>query len=348
MNNINYEKNNKERVVYLDILKIISMLAVVFVHISAQNYYLVEPQSFEWKVFNIYDSFARFSVPVFVMISGCLFLDNKKELTMKKLYFHNILRIITAYIFWAILYAIEPLIFGQEISLKDTLVRIIEGSYHMWFMFMIVGLYIVTPILRKIVEDKKVTEYFLITALIFTIIIPEILGLLHITKLSQTYSKLNITITLGYSCYFILGYYLSKKELKKKNEILIYLLGILGFIATAVISQIITNKTGKAYGHYSYFYTGVMLEAIAVFILVKNIASKIKLNEKMKNIIYNISRNSFGVYLSHILVMEILQARGISTILFNPIFSVPIISVLVFIISNIISEIIHHIPILKK
>ena len=77
--------NDKQRVIYLDYLRIAATFCVVVLHISGQNWYTTSVNSFEWNVLNFYDSIVRWVVPIFVMISGALFLDNEKELSVNKL-----------------------------------------------------------------------------------------------------------------------------------------------------------------------------------------------------------------------------------------------------------------------
>jgi surface polysaccharide O-acyltransferase-like enzyme len=96
-----------QRLIYADLLRVIATFVIVILHVSGSSWHNVPVSGFEWKVFNFYDSMARFSVPVFVMISGMFLLDNKKSLTLKKLYSKNILRIVTSFIFWYCYYWIK-------------------------------------------------------------------------------------------------------------------------------------------------------------------------------------------------------------------------------------------------
>ena len=64
----------------------------------------------------------------------------------------------------------------------------------------------------------------------------------------------------------------------------------------------------------------------------------------MEKCILEISKYSFGIYLSHLLIMNLLKTLGLNTLSFNPILSVPIISIIVFIISLIVSFILNKIP----
>lgn len=331
----------KDRIIYLDILRMLATIAVVTIHVSAYNWYTTSPASYEWNVFNFYDSIVRWAVPIFVMISGALFLDNDRNIEIKKLYTKNILRIITAFLFWSVIYA------GITVSTNKIEVfiqKIFIGHYHLWFLYMIIGLYILTPILRKITEDKKTTEYFLIVSIIFTIIIPTIFKLPILSKMTKILE--NIDVNFGYVTYFVLGYYLSKKEFSKKSKIIIYISSILGFLITILGTAIISNNKMIPTNIYNEVYPNVLLESIGVFVLIKNIKFDIK--PKHTNMIRLLSKYSFGIYLVHDLILTELGRNGLTTLLFNPIISVPCIVLIVYIISLIISMILNKIPILNK
>ena len=50
----------------------------------------------------------------------------------------------------------------------------------MWFIYMIIGLYMITPFLKRIVADEKLTRYFLILSFIFALLIPEIIRIINL------------------------------------------------------------------------------------------------------------------------------------------------------------------------
>ena len=335
-----------ERIFYLDILRVLATFAVIAIHVSAQNWYSTDIYSYEWNMFNLFDGLDRWAVPVFVMISGVLFLDHTKSLNLKKLYTQNILRLVSAFVFWSFVYAVYH---GGSI---DVIIRnFLSGPYHMWFLPMMVGLYIIIPILRKITENESVMQYFLLLALIFTFIIPMMLQIPYLSYLQKLYGNVNFHITLGYSCYFICGYYLDKKEIVKAKRIWIYCLGIIGFLLTVLISIWSSRIKGEPYGaFFDNFSINVMLESIAVFVFIKSRWSKkTYISNKFRNIICALAQYSFGIYLVHVLVIEILQnVVGLDTLSFNAGLSVPIITIIVFSISLAISATFYHIPFLRK
>ena len=80
----------QERVMYVDLLRVISMISVIILHVSSCMYAILDIESINWFVANIFDSLVRFGVPVFVMISGVFFLNQNKEYGFEKLYNKNI------------------------------------------------------------------------------------------------------------------------------------------------------------------------------------------------------------------------------------------------------------------
>ncbi|MBQ3764228.1 MAG: hypothetical protein II869_04565, partial [Synergistaceae bacterium] len=74
---------------------------------------------------------------------------------------------------------------------------------------------------------------------------------------------------------------------------------------------------------------------------------KKKLNFPVK-IVRVLSQYSFGAYLVHDAVISLIDKLGLNTLTFNPIFSIPVISVMVFVISFVISAVLNHVPVLKK
>lgn len=348
-----------QRLIYADLLRVIATFVIVILHVSGSNWNNVPVSGFEWKTFNFYNSISRFSVPVFVMISGMFLLDNKKSLPLKKLYSKNILRVVTSFTFWSAIYSVFNNIlkfktFNTEV-IKHMVISFITGNYHLWFLFMIVGLYIITPFLRKITEseNKFLIEYFLILAVIFQIIIPVLSKIPAFSEKSvivdTIINKVSMNFVLGYVGYYVAGYYFKTYDTPQKLNYAIYILGILGFISTYTLTDIISQNKGIADGaFYSNFSPNVMFSSIAVFILFKDKVGKIEFKERTRKIITIYSNCSFGIYLVHDFFITIFKKIGFSTVSFNPITAVPIISMSVFTISFLVSFIINKIPFLNK
>lgn len=342
-----------QRTVYLDYLRVFATLAVIILHVAAQHWSVVDVASLDWQAFNFYDSIVRWTVPVFVMISGSLFIENKKH-TIKRLYSKTILRIVTAFIFWSACYTVVESI-NYEMNFESAIACFLTGHYHMWFLFMIVGLYIITPFLHKLVENPTLVKYFLWISLIFAFIFPLINDLAYRfstpigNSIKAMLDNTSAQFVLGYTFYYVLGLYLSKTELSKRTRTIIYVIGLTGFLitifASAHDSLLMQAANGKWYGNFNI---NVLFESVAVFVFFKYCKALQSSTDILYKLVSKLSKYSFGVYLIHAMVLEGLYSLfNLHTLSFNAFLSVPVVTVLVFIISVIISGIINHIPILK-
>lgn len=350
------KKIKPDRLYYLDYLRVFSTIAVIVLHAASQKWSSVDVESAQWMTMNVYDSLVRWCVPVFVMISGALFLDNDKQITIKDIYHKYILRIATAFLFWSIVYAIYNCSIAK--SFDDIVYKIMGGYYHMWYLFMIAGLYMITPLLREITRSKRLTEYFIILGLIFTFVIPRLVGVLDafnqpqletlVSTLSQIKIKFYFNFTLGYTLYYVLGYYLSKYSLGKSVKNLIYIMGPVSFALIIYMTAWYSKETSKAEGYfYDNLSVNVLIISVFVFLVAKNVFSKKK--PKHLSVLLKLSKYSFGVYLVHYLVLNVINFHfHFNATTISPIISIPVLTIIVFVISLIISVIFNHIPLLKK
>ncbi len=159
-------------------------------------------------------------------------------------------------------------------------------------------------------------------------------------------ASMNMSFVMGYVFYFVLGYYICSINIDKKNRIIIYCFGLIGFLLTIFLNLIVALKTQSYCDHYyDNFTINVLLEGLAVFVFFKYHTFK---NKHLYKVIINMSKYSFGAYLIHAFVLEMLPKFGINTLMCNPIISVPLIGIIVFSISYTISYIINKIPVLNK
>ena len=93
------------REIEFDILRILAILAVIMIHVSAPFVINYQPNSLQFTVGNIFDSISRIGVPFFVLISGTFMLDENKELSINKLS-KKILKLLTILIVWSAFYAL--------------------------------------------------------------------------------------------------------------------------------------------------------------------------------------------------------------------------------------------------
>jgi len=343
------------RVVWPDIIRIVAVFAMIMLHSSGAGFSRFGARTVHWQVCNFYDSLSRFCVPIFVMVSGMFLLRQEHEYDLKKLYFSKILRIATAYLFWATFYSV--------ISLDRTLEQcpnghffyalakeIVKGHYHLWFLWMISGLYIVTPFLRLIAKDEKLTIYFLVLGLVFVYganmfnLFPP----MH-TLLAQTINRLNVTLVAGYTCYFLWGYWLSRHSLTLITRRIIYILGVGAAIGTVVLNGLAGYHFNFAgMWMYNNLLPNIMLMTTAIFVFCQYHFQGEGLSVQWKRIISLVGRYSFGIYLVHVFFLENLYRIGLPPFFCHPVISIPITTVAVFCLSLVAVFALDRIPILNK
>ena len=87
------------RIPYLDFLRLLATIGVISLHVFATDFNGTI-QQYDWYVALIGDSLVRWSVPIFVMISGTLFLNPDKQVSLRSILTKRISRLLIAYVFW--------------------------------------------------------------------------------------------------------------------------------------------------------------------------------------------------------------------------------------------------------
>ena len=323
------EQTQPQRIAYFDVLRILATFAVIVLHLSAQHWADTDVYSRAWQAFNLYDSAVRWAVPVFVMISGSLFLSGSQSLLhiLKK----NVLRLVTAFVFWSALYAVFMVNF-EGCPTNLILQQFLNGHYHMWFLFMIV------------------------LTLIFTFLLPQIAS--AVSLLSWQYcaefkaltGKFYYHFTLGFVPYFVLGYYLARKEFSLTAKRVLYALGVLGFVLTVVLTSFASRLQGAATElFYGYDSLNVLFVCVGLFVFAKEHLNFPNLSEKCHRCIRALSRWSFGAYLVHPLFIESFDIfLHFNTLSLNVFFSVPLLTLIIGALSFLVSALLHQIPFVKK
>lgn len=278
-----------KHIVYLDILRILAIMGIICIHAGIGTF-------FTW------------CNAMFIMISGALWLS-KETIDLKKLFTKNILRIIIAFIFWSVLYTffhavVLPHITGEHFTAKDILVMLISGRYHLWFCYLIVGIYIGLPFWKKIAESETLLKYFLAVTFVFSFLIPCIQ---NIPKLEWTvYMTQNIHLDWAeYVFYFMLGYFLHTHRPTKKQAAAIYVVGIVSFISIAL-----------GIGNNLDLLRNVAI-LCCIFVLFQNIEQIESMISDKEWFIGQLSSLCFGVYLAHDFFLTIFQLIATSVFHFN-------------------------------
>ncbi|WP_458863175.1 acyltransferase [Acidaminobacterium chupaoyuni] len=350
------EKQQNERLWYADFLRIIACAGVVVIHVCGTNWSALEPESFFWNVLNVYESMVRWCVPMFVMLSGMFFLDPRKKVTYHSLFFKNIFRIITAFFFWSAFYVGVGLIFARRaqtpMGWEEIKTAFLYGNYHQWFLFMVVGLYLITPVVRGFVKSagRRDLEYFLGLCAVFTLIVPLFSGIPVLRVLGSYAERLNLSLLGGYVGFFVAGYYFRTYEFGRRARGAIYALGVLGFLVTCV-GTYFASMNWQAPNEYWYGYLtpNVAAMSVALFVFFKNHVHGEKLSARSKKVLADLSRCTFGIYLVHAFLNRLLvEGFQINALSITPILGVPLITAAIMAVGYGIIHLLAKIPLFAR
>lgn len=281
---------DKDRLYWIDVIRSFACLCVISTHapmIGWGHGHVVK------AIFNYY-SIAGASI-LFFMISGALVLYKPKPVVpfLKK----RLSRIVFPMVFWTLISLLIKVLCHEK-SWDEFWVNVIkiplgpqESTY--WFIYVIFGIYLMTPILATWLErcSKKDLHLYL--------------GLWGITLLIPYFETLNVTIHFshGYLYYFygylwfaVMGYYIRRyvNVPKFKPWHIIAAISLVGLPAILYC----TPMNHGAIQHRMALH--VVALCVCYFVFLKHF----NYSDKMKHICYNFAQHSFGIYLVHMIVIR--------------------------------------------
>ncbi|MFY0714757.1 acyltransferase family protein [Seonamhaeicola sp. NFXS20] len=311
-----------EKKIGIALLRILATFSVIVIHVSAP---LVvdfgKIPMFDWHVANFFDSISRYSVPIFLMISGALLLNKDYDLMefLKK----RFVKIMLPFLMWSIIYSLlNRYVFKKGSFDIIKIVRdVFYGSeYHLWFIFTLLGVYLTVPILRKWIKQATKKE------ILYVLIIWLVTLFLTIPRMKIYFPKIDLTYFSGFIGYFILGYYLSLSHFKRIVSVSLIVFGVL---VTIFGTYHFTVKNAKFYFYfYEYLCLNTFMVSSGVFMLFNKLNC---VNPKHTNMVTKISQACFGIYLMHPLVLKLFKSIGLDIYIINPIASILLVAIACFV-----------------
>jgi surface polysaccharide O-acyltransferase-like enzyme len=332
--------------IWVDNARVIAAFAVIFLHVSGQVVVEAELGSLSWWIGNIYNSFVRWCIPIFVMVSGSLLLNPEKHEDLISFYKRRASKIFVPLVFWTVFYsgwAYAKGIIKEEpvtwLSLGENILLGIPYP-HMWFLYMLMGLYLFTPFIGRLVSvlSPKVLSFICILMFIMASASSAIV------RLYFPEDRLFPNVFLLYVPYFVAGYLTSTangNRYRRFHSILVVLFST----ATALGCFLLSTRYGLQEGLYFYGYLSITVIPTSLsmfYILMRLNRNPYPVNVK------KIAELTLGIYLIHPIFLDVLQYFGFSVGRFEPIISVPVITIIVFLLSAITARIILLIPYVKR
>lgn len=291
---------------YADGMRVLAVVFVIALHSSAQGVIQYDTISLEnWWTGNIINSLSRWAVPLFIMLSGALLLAPAKQESWSSFYTKRAKRIFAPFIIWVSFYFFwTDYFYGEPVDKEFIQKALFDGlTYnHLYFLFIIMGLYVVTPLIRAFVHHQKRWIVWILC-----------MGILFLATRNDIYAYIPLnafTKFIPYMGFFIVGFLLQHMQLSK----VYYGLVMLSFCTSTAVIILGTGQQVEVWGiedyrafqFYNHFHLAVIIQSCSIFIAFQYLLNHTS-NSFLKTTFSTIAPVTFGIYLIHVMFLNLLQ-----------------------------------------
>lgn len=331
---------------YLNILRVVSAFAVVLLH-SNEGIWMFSYDSY-WLEATTATMLLFWAVPCFVMISGALLIDYSERYSTKTFIRKRVQKVLMPYIAWCLIGIVYLTFYNAltatELSAK-TVIQMIIGNEVLsiyWYITAIFTVYLITPVLVAIPEDKKKStlEYIIASMLILNVVVPFVASFVGL-------GAVDIQMPLTTLClYYVAGYYIDRYLSQEKRKI-IYVLALGGFLFL-LLGTIVASYKASSLVQTFMGYTNLpcVFFSIGVFCVFKQLFDRQTDRQHLSDwVVAHFDKETFGIYLVHWYVLnEIKVHLGLTYADF--VYRIPM-GIIAFFISWLIVKVLRMIPIVK-
>ena len=297
--------NKKRRILFYDVLNILATLGVVFLHCNGKAHSY--SNTLGWYQALLVEVFVYWPVPIFFMLSGATLMDYRKRYTTKEFFKKRFVRTVIPFVVWTLINALIKHINPFEIGIREFISRCfgttIENVY--WFFIPLFAVYLAMPGLSLLKNHRSTLWYLAGSAFLLMSLLPPIFKYIGI----RWNSGLSVPMVGGYLLFTILGYLFATEEFSRKKRIIIYAFGIFGALLRYGMTVYLSVRDGainRTFFSYTEYYSVFLAVAVFVFFKYSSFIKKLELKQKLVDIISQISGCSFGVYLTHMIIIRYL------------------------------------------
>jgi surface polysaccharide O-acyltransferase-like enzyme len=313
----------------ISILRTLACMMVVVLHIATN---LLGTYDQNWMAGNVYDSFTRACVPIFIMISGATLLSRHEPLSV---YFRKrALRIIPPLLFWSVFYLAWRTFSGEHID--NWMLAIFKGPtmYHLWYFYALIGMYLFIPVLRIFFRGSSKNEqiWFIWIWLAVCSLIPSAQILLdyrynigHFLEEIDPVRIFDLNYYSGLAGYLVLGAFAASSKSSTKTGLFIFLAGT----ATTIALRVGCAYYGKSSDFFGDNYSPSLIAAgYGLFIAIMSMKPG-----PSPKLLITLGECSLGIYGLHVFIIQFVMKQGITLNMINPWIMIPLLSSTVFFIT---------------
>ncbi len=289
----------------MDVLRILAMAAVVVIHAVAP---VVETRTTDfgsatWWTANALDAATRWCVPVFVMVSGALLLDPAKRMTVRSFYARRVHRVGIPLVAWIGFYLLFREVYNAGgITAQEAAAEVASGSVflHLYFLFILLGLYVLTPYLRVLTLHAPPRMMWGFTVIMLGLgLTDQAIG----TLVGQGQPNA-VTRFLPYVGYFVAGWLLRDVSLGRRRVLLAGAAFVVSWAAIALGTGLVADVVGwnQTAGYlYGFLSPPVVVMSVSAYVLLRAVGTRLlrTASETVVRRVQLVAGLTFGVYLVH-------------------------------------------------
>lgn len=173
----------RKRLVFVYVLNILAAFAVVMLHVSLDVFSPQAGGDPRWFTSFLLQAAFIFAVPVFFAVSGMNLLGYREKYDTRTFFFKRVRRVGVVLVFGSavcyLAYGLFPHAFGMgegegPVSflgfVRGVLTDSINDTY--WFFYVLIYLYVLTPLLSLAASHRRLLEYMLACCFLVSVVIP--------------------------------------------------------------------------------------------------------------------------------------------------------------------------------
>ena len=365
---MNENKITSNKKVHLEVMRIFATFFVIYNHTGLNGFLhhlTLEMTTMKYWVYLFLSIFCKFSVPLFLMISGALLI--KKEETMGRIFKIRISKIIIALIGISFLHYIYQLKGGRDKFNLLYFLRVIltgQWSAHLWYLYMFIAYLICLPILRVLANnmEKKHFEYIIWMSLAIKFLSVIEFFLWQGRYEFNGYLKCEWFVS-DILLFPLVGYFWENiveiDKINKKHILMMWIINMVSIILICYATYYKAIVTGDISEQAAQTFHNIIpiINASVIYITVKYFCHKVICAEWIKRGIISLGKCTYGIYLFHLLIegnqyiaMEWMKINNFLHVYFkiNHLMEMILYCTFVMIISYFMISIIKRLPIIGK
>lgn len=353
------------RIDAFDRLRLLAAGGVITLHTSAAAVNAgVGTQTGFWtdlNAANAYDALGRFAVPCFLMISAALLLDPSRPFDLRR----HVAKLVVPLVTWTVVYVLANAWFAStgratingsaerpDLHAPVEIVRdALAGpvAYHLWFVYVLVALYLVTPLLRPVTalapQERHRVLLYVVGLWLVVDVLRRFLAIVW-SRSPTVFEPSLVVLPAGFLGVYLLGFLLFHHP--PRVHPLVWAVtapAAFSWIVVAVWRQ--QSQPVPDLWAYERLNLPVLLYATAVFLLATRPGARARPTRRW---VRTFSSVSYRIFLLHVLVLHLVKRVGPIGDLYRdlPVVGIPMVVITTFGVSFAVAWVMHRVTPLRS